>query len=92
MAVRMVKSDLRFFLMVTGGLYMKIELQSMTRKELRAYIMSNPNDVEAFHLWVDLVTAKPLEKIYPPARTPADIAEVDRLLREKIAQNKAKSR
>jgi hypothetical protein len=69
---------------------MKLELQSMTRRELQAYIIAHPNDVEAFHLWVDLATAQPREKIYPPACTPADIAEVDRLLREKIAQNKAK--
>jgi hypothetical protein len=53
-------------------------------------VIDHPNDVEAFHLWVDHATAKPPKKIYPPAKTPEDIAEVERLIREKIAQNKAK--
>jgi hypothetical protein len=76
--------------MVTGGLRMRTDLQTMTRAELRAYVIDHPNDVEAFHLWVDHATAKPPKKIYPPAKTPEDIAEVERLIREKIAQNKAK--
>jgi hypothetical protein len=70
---------------------MKTELQAMTRAELRAYIIAHPNDVEAFHLWVDFATATPPQTIYPPARTPAEIAEVERLLREKLAQNKTQA-
>jgi hypothetical protein len=69
---------------------MRTDLQTMTRAELRAYVIDHPNDVEGFHLWVDRATAKPPKKIYPPAKTPEDIAEVERLIREKIAQNKAK--
>jgi hypothetical protein len=86
----MARSSLRFFLMVTGGLRMRTDLQTMTRAELRAYITAHPNDLEAFQLWVDHATATPPRQIYPPAKTPEDIAEVERLLREKIAQNKAK--
>jgi hypothetical protein len=75
--------------MATGVLQMKTDLHAMTKAELRAYVVAHPNDVEAFHLWVDQVSVHPSKKIYPPIQTQADIAEFERLVRERKAKKQA---
>jgi hypothetical protein len=65
---------------------MKTNLQAMTQSELRTYVVAHPNDVEAFQLWVDRVNAQPSRKVYPPIQTPEDIAEFERLVKERKAK------
>jgi hypothetical protein len=61
---------------------MKSELEKMTQVELRAYIVSNPKDDEAFHLWADRATANAPKTIYPPV----SLEEAERILRSKIEE------
>jgi hypothetical protein len=45
--------------------FMRLDLESMTTKELRAYVVANRQDDEAFHLWADRATANAPKTIYP---------------------------
>jgi (2Fe-2S) ferredoxin len=54
-------------------------LKTMTRKELRGYVISHPKDIEAFHHFVD--TAKPTSPWYPPVQS---IEEMERLIQEHL--------
>jgi hypothetical protein len=44
----------------------KPDFQSMTVKELKAYLFIHRNDIEAIHAIVDKMTADPNAKWYPP--------------------------
>jgi hypothetical protein len=60
------------------------ELEKMTQPELRAYVVANRQDDEAFHLWADRATANAPKTIYPPV----SLEEAERIIRSKIeAQN-----
>jgi hypothetical protein len=63
---------------------MRPDLEAMTRTELRAYVIAHPKDSEAFYFWAD--GAKPISPIYPAANTPEEIAEMERIMREKIEE------
>jgi hypothetical protein len=52
-------------------------LKTMTRRELRAYIIDHPKDTEAFHLYID--TIKPNAQSYPPVNS---VEEMERLIQE----------
>ncbi len=60
----------------------------MTKAELRSYVVSHPDDRAAFHVFVDRFSADaPAETFKMPTST-ADIAEIDRLIQQKIQQSK----
>jgi hypothetical protein len=65
---------------------MRSELETMTKTELRAYIVAHPNDTEAFHLWVDRATVDAPAKWYPAPQTEEDVLEMGRILREKVEE------
>jgi hypothetical protein len=45
---------------------MNPNFESMTQSELRASVVANRQDDEAFHLWADRATANAPKTIYPP--------------------------
>jgi hypothetical protein len=53
-------------------------LKTMTRKELRAYIIDHPKDTEAFHLYIDI---KPNAQSYPPVNS---VEEMEQLIQEML--------
>jgi hypothetical protein len=56
----------------------------MTQAQLRAYVVANRQDNEAFRLWSDRATANAPKTIYPPV----SLEEAERIIRSKIeAQN-----
>jgi hypothetical protein len=63
---------------------MRPELEAMSRTELRAYIVANPKDTEAFHFWVD--TSKPISPLYPAPKTEEDFREMERIIQEKVEE------
>jgi hypothetical protein len=65
---------------------MKPELYTMTRKELKAYILEHREDEEAFQLYMDKVTSEPGE-IYPAPQSIDDLKNFPELL-EKYRQEK----
>jgi hypothetical protein len=63
---------------------MRPDLASMTKVELRDYVVQHPKDTEAFHLWVDRATAEAPAKWHPALKSMADLPELERILRDKI--------
>jgi hypothetical protein len=61
---------------------MKSDFEKMTQAELRAYVIANPKDDEAFHLWADHATANAPKTIYPPV----SLEEAERIIRSKIEE------
>jgi hypothetical protein len=62
--------------------FMRSELEKMTQAELRAYVVANRQDDEAFHLWADRATANAPKTIYPPV----SLEEAERIIRSKIEE------
>ena len=51
---------------------MKSKFEAMSRRELRAYILENREDEEAFHVYMDRTLAEPGE-VYPALKTLDDM-------------------
>ena len=64
---------------------MKSKFEAMSRQELRAYILENREDEEAFHVYMDRTLAKPGE-VYPALKTLDDIKNFPLFPQEKSAQ------
>jgi hypothetical protein len=61
---------------------MKPDFEKMTRAELKAYMLENRSDDEAFHAYIDLFTSTPTE-IYSGGPE-----EVERLVKRKVEELK----
>ncbi len=57
----------------------KREFESMSREELRAYILEHREDERAFQIYLDRVTAEPRE-IYPAPRSIEDLSHFPELV------------
>jgi hypothetical protein len=64
---------------------MKPDFSSLTQAELRAYTIAHPDNPEAFHAFVDRFTAEASPETFNLPNTPAEIAIVDRLIKQKLA-------
>lgn len=62
----------------------KPDFEKMTRAELKAYMLENRSDDEAFHAYIDLFTSTPSE-IYSGGQE-----EVEMLIRKKVEELRAK--
>ena len=60
----------------------------MTKSELRAYVITHPNDKVAFHALVDLLTANAPAQTFPQPQSELDVKEVENLIRQKVEQVK----
>ncbi|MDJ0846644.1 MAG: hypothetical protein QNJ08_20705 [Crocosphaera sp.] len=58
---------------------MKAKFYKMTRQELRAYILKNREDEQAFQVYLDRVMAQPGE-IYPAPKTLEDLDNFPKVL------------
>ena len=67
---------------------MKLKFETMTRQELRAYILEHREDEEAFQVYLDRVMAEPGE-IYPAPQSIDDLKHFPDLL-EKHRQEREK--
>jgi hypothetical protein len=67
----------------------KPDFSTMTKGELRAYVIAHPNDKNAFQTFVDRFTAEaPLETFDIP-NSNAEFEEVETIIRRKLEQLKA---
>ncbi|NCQ98743.1 MAG: hypothetical protein GPJ11_04655 [Microcystis aeruginosa L211-101] len=57
----------------------KREFESMSREELRSYILEHREDESAFQIYLDRVTAEPGE-IYPAPRSIEDLSHFPELV------------
>ena len=63
---------------------MKVDFNTMTKAELRAYLIDHPSDRSAFYAFVDRFTSEASSITYSMAQSPEEIKEVDYLIRQKI--------
>lgn len=64
---------------------MKPDFDSMSKAELRAYVLSHRNDDEAFYTLVDRYKADSKDQVWHPCpKTPEDWAKVSELIKEQI--------
>ena len=68
---------------------MKIDFNTMTKAELRAYLVQHPNNQTAFYAFVDRFTSEASSTTYSMAESPEEIKEVDNLIQQKLTQTKS---
>ncbi|MEG4803263.1 hypothetical protein QUB63_11060 [Microcoleus sp. ARI1-B5] len=66
---------------------MKPDFNSMTKIELRAYVIAHP-DQTAFHAFVDRFTSEASTKTFDIPKSIAEVEEVDISIRQKLEQLK----
>lgn len=66
---------------------MKPNFLAMTKTQLRAYLVSHPNDQDVFYAFVDRFTAQASETFAMP-RSQSEVEAVATLIREKVDQTK----
>jgi hypothetical protein len=65
-----------------------INLDSLTKAELRAYVISHPEDKDAFHVFVDRFTSEASPETFPVPQSQAEVEEVEKSIRQKVQQSK----
>lgn len=68
---------------------MKPDFSSMTKPELRAYVIAHPKDQEAFYAFVDRFTANASSELYSIPETENDLEELDKLIQQKAEETKS---
>ncbi len=69
----------------------KPSFTTMTKTELRAYVIAHPDDKTAFHTFVDRFASVTSGEIFDIPKSNNDFEQVESLIREKLGQMKAKS-
>jgi hypothetical protein len=68
---------------------MKSDFNTMTKSELRAYVITHPDDKTAFHIFVDRFTAEASPETFDIPNSNSEIEEVEILIKQKLEQPKA---
>lgn len=69
---------------------MKSDFITMTKVELRAYVIAHPDDKAAFHAFVDRFTAEAPSETFDIPNSNAEVEEVEILIRQKLNQLKTR--
>jgi hypothetical protein len=67
---------------------MKPNFSTMTKGELRAYVIAHPNDKAAFHAFVDRFTAEASPETFDIPKSNAEVEEVEMLIKQRLEQLK----
>ena len=67
---------------------MKPDFTTMTKVELRAYVVAHPNDQAAFYAFVDRFTANASPAMFTPIASQADVEAIAQLIQQKVEQMK----
>jgi len=65
---------------------MKPDFTSMNKVDLRAYVITHPNDKTAFYAFVDRFTSEASPETFDIPKSDAEVEEVEILMRKKLAQ------
>lgn len=65
---------------------MQPNFSTMTRSELRAYVIAHPDDKAAFHAFVDRFTAEASPETFDIPNSEDKVEEVERLIKQKLEQ------
>ena len=66
---------------------MKSDLSTMSKEQLREYVISHANDQEAFYLYVDTLKSGSASQSYPSSLSPE---EIEQAVVAHVGQNQAK--
>lgn len=66
----------------------KLDFNTMTKGELRAYIITHPDDRTAFHIFVDRFTAEASSETFDIPNSNIEIERVETLIRQRLEQLK----
>jgi hypothetical protein len=69
-------------------LVIKPNFTTMTKGELRAYVIAHPSDKTAFHAFVDRFTAEASPETFDIPKSNAEVEEVEMLIRQRLEQLK----
>jgi hypothetical protein len=64
------------------------DFSTMTKGELRAYVVAHPGDSAAFHAFVDRFTAEASPETFDIPNSNAEVGDVEILIRQKLEQSK----
>ena len=67
---------------------MKPDFITMTKLELRAYVVAHPNDEAAFYAFVDRFTSDASPAMFTPIASQADVESIAKLVEQKVEQTK----
>lgn len=67
---------------------MKPDFHKVTKAELRAYVITHPDDKDAFHAFVDRFTANASPTTFKAPQSKSEIEEVENLIQQKVQQLK----
>ena len=65
---------------------MNPNFKSMSKKELRAYLVAHPNEQEAFYAFVDRFTADAPTETFAMPKSQTEIEEINTLIQQKVQQ------
>jgi hypothetical protein len=66
---------------------MKSDLGTMSKEQLREYVIGHPSDKEAVYLYVDALKSSSSGQSYPSSLSPE---EIEQAVMEYVGQNQAK--
>ena len=65
----------------------KLNFNTMTKKELRAYVIAHPTDKDAFRIFVDRFTVKASSETFAMPQSVTELQGMDRLIKQKLEQS-----
>ncbi len=65
----------------------KLDFNTMTKKELRAYVIAHPSDKDAFRIFVDRFTVSASPATFAMPQSIADLPEIESLIKQKLEQS-----
>lgn len=68
---------------------MNPDFSTMTKGELKAYVIAHPNNKTAFHAFVDRFTAEASPETFDIPNSNAEIEDVEILIKQKLEQLKS---
>ncbi len=67
---------------------MKPDFSTMTKSELRAYVIGHPDNKSAFHTFVDRFTSEASPETFDIPNSNAEVKDVEILIKQKLEQLK----
>lgn len=69
---------------------MSADFTTMTKVELRAYVVANPSDRAAFYAFVDRFTANAGSETFALPQSPDEVEAIEKLVQQRVEYLKTK--
>jgi len=64
-----------------------LNFNTMTKKELRTYLIKHPSDRAAFRIFVDRFTVNASSEVFSMPQSATDLQEIENLIKQKLEQS-----